>query len=101
MSIIRLAWAILPNRDSGTCVPKKAVPPHLKARIEPPALATRGGLPKLPASQQGFYWMLPYMPNSGRYTDSSSTNTMTASTTMIIGSKIDMARPVEVSTSLS
>ena len=47
------------------------------------------------------YATLSYIVNSGRYTDSSSTNTMTAKITMMIGSSTDSARAEAVSTSLS
>lgn len=51
--------------------------------------------------ERRFYETLPYIENIGRYTLSNSTNTTNASTTMIAGSKMDIARPVAVSTSLS
>lgn len=48
-----------------------------------------------------FYPTLSYIVNSGKYTDSSSTNTMTAKITMMIGSSTESARAEAVSTSLS
>ena len=47
------------------------------------------------------YQMLPYILNIGRYTASSSTTTMTASTMVMTGSSTLSSRVLCVSTSLS